>query len=155
MSQKPLKVVESFVHGYAGETIGFRFPRYENSCQPVRQRMWNQPSDSQFLSHSTGKYFLRVCDKTINQYLNSDRINYWRDKRGQEIDFVIVKKGIPIAIEYKWKSSNLEPDAMKSFKKIYPKSRFHAPARELQNTCQTGSGQLDFHAFTVSIIRLV
>ena len=75
---------------------------------------------------------LVLNELTLN--LQSRRINFWRDKRGHEIDFVIVKKGVPMAIECKWKSSNFEVDAMLSFKKIYPKSRFYAVCGDMKGS---------------------
>ena len=75
---------------------------------------------------------LVLNELTLN--LQSRRINFWRDKRGHEIDFVIVKKGVPIAIECKWKSSDFEVDAMLSFKKIYPKSRFYAVCGDMKGS---------------------
>ena len=53
--------------------------------------------------------------------LQSKTINYWRDKAGHEIDFVLKKRGQPpIAVECKWKSAGFEPVNLNSFRRKYP-----------------------------------
>lgn len=48
-------------------------------------------------------------------------IHYWRDKRGHEVDFILVPRGKkPIAIECKWKADNFEPHNLQAFRKHYP-----------------------------------
>ena len=42
------------------------------------------------------------------------------DKRGHEIDFVIIKRNNPIAIECKWSSLEFEPAGLKAFRRQYP-----------------------------------
>ena len=54
--------------------------------------------------------------------LQSREIRYWRDKRGHEIDFVLVKKGKePIAIECKWSANDFDPSNLKAFRRAYPR----------------------------------
>lgn len=49
-------------------------------------------------------------------------LRYWRDKRGHEVDFVIVRPGKkPIAIECKWSAGDADPDGMASFGARYPR----------------------------------
>lgn len=48
-------------------------------------------------------------------------IRYWRDKRGHEIDFVLVPRGKPpVAIECKWSSNNIEVGNLRAFRSRYP-----------------------------------
>jgi hypothetical protein len=58
----------------------------------------------------------------MNAHLQSRRINYWRDKRGHEVDFVVkTRSRPPIAIECKWSDRELDPSGMQAFRKQYPK----------------------------------
>ena len=48
-------------------------------------------------------------------------VNYWRDKDGHEIDFVIVPRGRPpVAIECKWSYQGAEMGNLRSFRRRYP-----------------------------------
>jgi len=53
--------------------------------------------------------------------LQTREINYWRDKRGNEVDFVLPRRrGGPVAIECKWRAERFDPGALKLFRKRYP-----------------------------------
>jgi predicted AAA+ superfamily ATPase len=54
--------------------------------------------------------------------LDLDRIHYWRDKRGHEVDFVIARPGRdPIAVECKWSRSRAhELTGVAAFRRAYP-----------------------------------
>ena len=53
--------------------------------------------------------------------LQTPIVHYWRDKRGHEVDFVLTLRGQrPIAIECKWKATNIEPANLKAFRTQYP-----------------------------------
>ena len=57
----------------------------------------------------------------IQANLQSRQINYWRDKRGHEVDFILKKRGKqPIAIECKWKSDHFNPSGLEAFRRQYP-----------------------------------
>lgn len=58
----------------------------------------------------------------LHASLQTRKIQYWRDKRGHEIDFVLFKgRGpTPIAIECKWSASDFDPSSVISFRKQYP-----------------------------------
>ncbi|GAB4544982.1 MAG: ATP-binding protein [Thermodesulfovibrionia bacterium] len=47
-------------------------------------------------------------------------IRYWRDKQGHEIDFIIVKGSVPIAVECKWKAEEFGIKNLKVFRRLYP-----------------------------------
>ena len=52
------------------------------------------------------------------------KINYWRDKQGHEIDFIIKKRNNEIiAIECKWKSGKFDPANLLIFRKKYPNGK--------------------------------
>lgn len=48
-------------------------------------------------------------------------VHYWRDKRGHEVDFVLLKRGgNPVAIECKWSAKNIRTGNIKAFRRRYP-----------------------------------
>lgn len=60
----------------------------------------------------------------IYAYLQSKRVYYWRDKRGHEVDFILVPRaGSPVAIETKWKADNFDPKNLQAFRKQYQKGK--------------------------------
>lgn len=60
----------------------------------------------------------------IQARLQTRDINYWRDKRGHEVDFVLARRGrAPIAIECKWTATDLDPAGLVAFHGRYPRSR--------------------------------
>lgn len=57
----------------------------------------------------------------IMAHTQSRDIRYWRNKRGQEVDFVLTcAQGLPIAIECKWAASGFSPRSLLTFRKQYP-----------------------------------
>lgn len=56
----------------------------------------------------------------IHARLQTRKILYWRDKQGHEIDFVIERKGSPVAIECKWKSVEYDLKNLLIFRRHYP-----------------------------------
>ena len=59
----------------------------------------------------------------LNEYLaraQDHRVRYWRDKRGHEIDFVLVRRdGSTVAIECKWRAAGFDARNMKAFRSRY------------------------------------
>lgn len=61
-------------------------------------------------------------------------INYWRDKQGHEIDFVITKRGeAPIAIECKWRSKDFNPTNAKVFLRHYEKVQLYVISHDVSH----------------------
>jgi len=57
----------------------------------------------------------------VQSILQTRMIQYWRDKRGHEIDFVVKPRGLdPIAIECKWSADELDPRNLLAFRRQYP-----------------------------------
>ena len=87
--------------------------------------------DTGFVSYFRGWHKLREDDlghlwehwvlNELHSHLQSATVQYWRDKRGHEIDFVLTPRGRkPIAIECKWKDDQFEPANLKAFRNQYP-----------------------------------
>jgi hypothetical protein len=87
--------------------------------------------DTGFVCHQRGWTELRPDDlghlwehlvlNELHAHLGRDPVRYWRTKHGNEVDFVIVRRGQPpIAIECKWAASEFDPAGMKVFRAAYP-----------------------------------
>jgi predicted AAA+ superfamily ATPase len=63
------------------------------------------------------------------------QINYWRDKQGHEIDFIISRRGKqPIAIECKWQDKNHDLRNIKVFNRHYPQAKIFIVCHDIQTT---------------------
>ncbi len=59
----------------------------------------------------------------LHAAMQTRRINYWRDKRGHEVDFVLARPGRPpLAIECKWTAAGFDPANAKAFHVQYPQA---------------------------------
>jgi len=87
--------------------------------------------DTGFVCHQRGWTELRPDDlghlwehlvlNELHAHLGRDPVRYWRTKHGNEVDFVIVRRGRPpIAIECKWAASEFDPAGIKVFRAAYP-----------------------------------
>ncbi len=64
--------------------------------------------------------------------LQSRRVNYWRDKQGHEVDFVLIQPGgQKTAIECKWRESEFDPRNLKIFSRHYPDFELIAAASDV------------------------
>jgi hypothetical protein len=79
----------------------------------------------------------------MNAHLQSRRINYWRDKRGHEVDFVIKPRSRPpIAIECKWSASDINPSGMQAFRRQYPQGNNFIVAQDATRAYTKSFGNL-------------
>lgn len=77
-------------------------------------------------------------------------INYWRDKQGHEIDFVINKRGHPpIAIECKWSDKDFDPANTKVFLGHYDKAQVYVVSHNVKHPYSRRYGDL-----TIKFINL-
>lgn len=90
--------------------------------------------DTGFVSFARGWDPLRpedyglLWEHLVLEYLQAHghewRIQYWRDKAGREIDFVIARSRDQVdAIECKWDQRQFDPAALKVFRSYYPQGR--------------------------------
>ncbi|MFQ5863841.1 MAG: ATP-binding protein [bacterium] len=90
-------------------------------------RGWNELR-RQDLGHLWEHYVLNE----IHAHLQSREIRYWRDKRGHEVDFVLVLRGKePIAIECKWSVSEFDNINLKAFRRQYSQSEIFVIATDV------------------------
>ena len=67
--------------------------------------------------------------------LQTQRIQYWRDKHGHEIDFIYSRRGKdPITIECKYSDRIFSPGNLKVFRKRYPLGRNYVVVSKLSRT---------------------
>jgi hypothetical protein len=73
--------------------------------------------------------------------LQTRQINYWRDKRGHEIDFVISQRQQPpIAVECKWSASDFHSSGVEAFRRQYPKGNTYVVARDVERSYRRSYG---------------
>lgn len=68
----------------------------------------------------------------LHARLQTRDLRYWRDKRGHEVDFVLVRRGRPpAAIECKWSAAGFDPVALAHFAAHYPGSDLYVVATDV------------------------
>ena len=98
--------------------------------------------DTGFVCYYRGWYSLRNEDfgllwehyvlNEMHAHLQTRKINYWRDKRGHEIDFVITRRNQPpVAIECKWSASDFDSAGIKAFLRQYPRGESYVVANDV------------------------
>ena len=98
--------------------------------------------DTGFVCYYRGWYSLRSEDLGIlwehyvlnemHAHFQTRKINYWRDKRGHEVDFVIARRNQPpVAIECKWSVSDFDPAGIKAFRRQYPRGESYVVANDV------------------------
>jgi predicted AAA+ superfamily ATPase len=61
-----------------------------------------------------------VLNEIMARFQSRD-IFYWRDKRGHEVDFVVVNsRKKPVAIECKWSANTFDPKNLQAFRRQHP-----------------------------------
>ncbi|MYC78861.1 DUF4143 domain-containing protein [Candidatus Poribacteria bacterium] len=76
---------------------------------------------AQLRQEDLGSLWKHFVLNEIMAHTQSRDIRYWRNKRGQEVDFVLTRaRGLPIAIECKWAASGFSPRSLLAFRKQYP-----------------------------------
>ena len=72
------------------------------------------------------------------------RIQYWRDKRGHEVDFVLpLRGGIPVAVECKWSARDLEPRGLRAFRRRYPEGPNYIVCHDVDRPYRIRRGELE------------
>lgn len=84
-------------------------------------------------------------------------IRYWRDKRGQEVDFILVRSGQePVAVECKWSADAVEMKGLKAFRRMYPGGVNWIVAQDVERSFRREMGglSLEFLSFKDFVSRL-
>ena len=116
--------------------------------------------DTGFVCHYRGWRELRHEDmgylwehvvlNEIHAHRQTRDINYWRDKRGHEIDFVINKKGNPpLAIECKWRDEDFDPKNLLILLRHYENFKPYVVSHNVRHAYSRKYGD-----FTIKFINL-
>jgi predicted AAA+ superfamily ATPase len=69
----------------------------------------------------------------LHAQLQTRRIQYWRDKRQHEVDFIVARRGAaPAAIECRWSAARVEPDSILAFRRQYPRGENFVVAHDVE-----------------------
>ena len=101
--------------------------------------------DTGFVCYYKGWHQLRPDDmgilwehyvlNEIHAHSQQTRVNYWRDKRGHEIDFILARGSRdPIAIECKWSANNFNTRNIRSFRRRYPEGENWIVAHDIDQS---------------------
>lgn len=118
--------------------------------------------DTGFISYAKGWSTLRsedlgylwehvVLNNLMGTFQSSLTINYWRDKRGHEVDFVLRKNRNkdPIIVECKWSYKSFDPANIKSFRKRYPQGQNYLVAANVGE-----SYEVNYDGIMVAVVSL-
>ncbi|MEK7767741.1 MAG: DUF4143 domain-containing protein, partial [bacterium] len=93
-------------------------------------------------AENRGALWEHIVLNEINAAIQGRPVLYWRDKHGNEVDFIIPRHGRPpIAIESKWSARAFNPGAMLSFARAHPGSVLAVVARDVNRPAQMRFGQ--------------
>lgn len=101
--------------------------------------------DTGFVCYYRGWHELRDEDRgplwehfvlnELHGQFQTRRVRYWRDKRGHELDFVLVGRGhSPTAIECKWTADAFDPSSLLAFRRRYPQGSNFVVATDVPRT---------------------
>jgi predicted AAA+ superfamily ATPase len=89
---------------------------------------------SQLRQEDLGLLWEHFVLNEIMAYTQSRDIQYWRDKRGHEVDFVLTRaRDIPVAIECKWSAAGFSPRQLRAFRRQYPDGENFVVAQDVEN----------------------
>jgi predicted AAA+ superfamily ATPase len=101
--------------------------------------------DTGFVCYHRGWHGLRRDDlgllwehfvlNEIHGQLQSRDAHYWRDKRGHEVDFVLIRgEHSPVAVECKWSSTDFDPTAIQALRRNYPRGKNFVVANDVEKS---------------------
>ena len=110
--------------------------------------------DTGFVCYFKGWHELRSDDlgilwehlvlNEIQAQLQTRRVHYWRNKGGNEVDFVLAGRGKkPIAIECKWSASDFDPAAMQAFRRHYKNGDNYVVANDVDRPVRRSFGNIE------------
>lgn len=110
--------------------------------------------DTGFVCYYKGWHELRSDDlgilwehlvlNEIQAQLQTRQVHYWRNKGGNEIDFVLAGRGRqPIAIECKWSASNFNPAGLQAFRRQYEKGMNYLVVKDVDRPFRKSFGNIE------------
>lgn len=78
-------------------------------------------------------------------------LQYWRDKRGHEVDFVVVIRGKPpLAIECKWSAEEFDPSGLLAFRRQYSEGENYVVAHDVDRSYRRRHAGVDVRYVSLS-----
>jgi len=85
--------------------------------------------------------------------LQTKRVQYWRDKRGHEVDFVLARRSRePIAIECKWSADEFSPQNLLAFRRQHPDGENCVVAADVTRSYRRNYDFLTVHFVSLSAL---
>ena len=108
--------------------------------------------DSGFVCYYKGWAALRSEDRgllwehyvlnEVHTHLPRRSVHYWRNKRGQEVDLVVPRRGRPpLAIECKASANDFDPRNLGAFRQLYPDSALRVVAIDVERSFEKTFGE--------------
>ena len=123
--------------------------------------------DTGVICHQRGWHELRSEDRgilwehfvlnEIHAQLQTRDVRYWRDKRGHEVDFVLIRrKQQPATIECKWSTADFDPSGLQAMRRAYPRGDNFLVANDVERgfTRSYGDVTVNFVSLAELITRL-
>ncbi len=89
---------------------------------------------SQLRQEDRGLLWEHIVLNEIMAHTQLRNIQYWRDKRGHEVDFVLTRaREIPVAVECKWTASGFSPRQLLAFRRQYPEGKNFVVAHDVDH----------------------
>ena len=123
--------------------------------------------DTGFVCYFKGWHELRSDDlgllwehmvlNEIQAQFQTRRVHYWRNKGGNEVDFVLAGRGKkPIAIECKWSASGFDPAGMQAFRRHYKNGDNYVVVNDVDRPVRRSFGNIEVILTNISsLIRAV
>lgn len=110
--------------------------------------------DTGFVCYHRGWHALRRDDlgplwehlvlNELHAHVGRGPIHYWRSKHGNEVDFVLARRGAsPVAIECKWSADEFETAGLRAFRSRYPKGPNFVVAADVRAPWERRYGEID------------
>jgi predicted AAA+ superfamily ATPase len=109
--------------------------------------------DTGVICHQRGWHELRSEDRgllwehfVLNEtqaQLQTRDVRYWRDKRGHEVDFVLVRgRQPPLTIECKWSAADFDPAGLLAMRRAYPRGNNFVVASDVERGFARSFGEV-------------
>ncbi len=111
-----MHVVRPFAHSGAAEIIAAPRVYGFDTGFVCHHRGWHQ-----LRREDCGPLWEHLVLNQLHAHCGREPVHYWRTKHGNEIDFVLARRGRPpVAIECKWTADSFAPAGLKAFRNRYP-----------------------------------
>lgn len=83
--------------------------------------VWQYAGWREMRPTDAGRLWEHFVLNEIQARLQVRSLNYWRDKAGHEVDFILARRRRPpVAIECKWSAKDFDAAGVRAFRGVYP-----------------------------------